>query len=107
MMSNKTKEKGKEKEEVLNTPTQAAVLASTSGTTAAIKLDMAILRHIIERAGKKSDERMQEMRELIRSMMAAVHKQPEMSKGVKNALPRLKAIIDHLGEAKRDENEAR
>ena len=37
MKANKTKEKGEEKEDALNTPTHAAVLASTSGTTAANK----------------------------------------------------------------------
>ena len=36
-MKTKDKEKGKEKEEALNTPTPAAVLASTSDTTAASK----------------------------------------------------------------------
>ena len=36
-MKVKNKEKGKEKEEALSTPTHAAVLASTSGTTAANK----------------------------------------------------------------------
>ena len=36
-MKAKNKEKGKEKEEALNTPTHAAVLASTSDTTAASK----------------------------------------------------------------------
>ena len=36
-MKTNNKEKGKEKEEALNTPTPAAVLASTSGTTAANK----------------------------------------------------------------------
>ena len=37
MKAKKTKETGKDKEKALNTPTHAAVLASTSGTTAAIK----------------------------------------------------------------------
>ena len=63
---------------------------------------MAILRHIIEEAEKKSDQLIQEMRELIRSMTAAVHRQPNVSKDVKNALPQLKAIIDYLEEAKRE-----
>ena len=107
MKSNNTKEKCEEKEEQLNTPKHAAVLASTSGTTAATKEDVAILRHTIEEAGGQSYERMQEMRELIRSMMATVQRQPNMSKDVKNALPRQEAIIDYMEEAKRDENEKR
>ena len=37
MKAKNTKETGKEKADALNTPTHAAVLASTSGTTAAIK----------------------------------------------------------------------
>ena len=37
MKTNNSKEKGKEKEEALNTPTHAAVVASISGTTAANK----------------------------------------------------------------------
>ena len=44
---------------------------------------------------------------IIRSMMAAVQRQPNMSKDVENALPRVEAIIDHLEEAKRDKNEVR
>ena len=68
---------------------------------------MTTLRHIIEKSEKKSDERIQEMRELIRSMMAAVYRQPNVSKDVKNALPRLEATIDYLEEVKRDKNETR
>ena len=68
---------------------------------------MAILRHIIDEAEKESDERMQEMRELIKIMKAAVQRQPNVSKEVKNALPRFEVIIDHLEETKKDENEDR
>ena len=69
---------------------------------------MAILRHIIDEAEKKSDERIQEMHLLlIKIMVAAVQRQPNVSKEVKNALPRLEVIIDHLEEAKKVENEAR
>ena len=40
-------------------------------------------------------------------LVAAVQRQPNVSKEVKNVLPRLEVIIDHLEEAKKDENEAR
>ena len=58
MQPNKTKEKGKEKEEALNTPIHATVSASISGITAPTKEDVTILCHIIEKSEKKSDERM-------------------------------------------------
>ena len=50
---------------------------------------------------------MQEIRALIKIMTAAVSRQPNVSKDVKNALPQLEAIIDHIEEANRDGNEAR
>ena len=71
MKSNQKKEEGKEKEEALKKLTFAAVLAPTPGTNAATKEDMATLRHIIEESDRKSEERMREMRALIRIMTAA------------------------------------
>ena len=68
---------------------------------------MAVLRRIIEELERRSEERMQEMRALIKIMTAAVSRQPNVSKGVKNALPQFEAIIDHLEETNRDGNEAR
>ena len=65
MQVNQIKEKGKKNEEALNTPTHAAVLASTLGTTAASKEDVATLRRIIEESERRSEERMQEMRAII------------------------------------------
>ena len=50
---------------------------------------------------------MQEMLSLIKIMTTAVSRQPKVSKDVKNALPQLEAIIDHLEEANRDGKEAR
>ena len=107
MKSNQTKEEGKEKEEAPKTPTYAVVVAPTPGTTAATKEDVATLRRIIEESERRSEERMQEMRALIKIMTAAVSRQPNVSKDVKNALPQLQAIIDHLEEANRDGKEAR
>ena len=51
MKSNQSKEEGKEKEEAPKTPTYAAVVAPTLGTTAATKEDVATLRRIIEESG--------------------------------------------------------
>ena len=107
MKSNQSKKEGKEKEEAPKTPTHAAVVAPTLGTTAATKEDVATLRRIIEESERRSQERMQEMRALIKIMTAAVSRQTNVSKDVKNALPQLEAIIDHLEEANRDGKEAR
>ena len=107
MKFNEKKEVSKEKEEALKTPTYASILAPTPGTTTATKEDVATLRRIIDESERRSEERMQEMRALIEIMTAAVSRQPNVSKDVKNALPQLEAIIDHLEEANRDGNEAR
>ena len=61
MMSNHSKKEGKEKEEAPKTPTYAAVVAPTLGTTAATKEDVVTLRHIIEESERKSEQRTQEM----------------------------------------------
>ena len=86
--------------------TYGAVVAPTPSTTAATKEDVATLRRIIEESERRSEERMKEMRALIKNMTAAVSRQPNVSKDVKNALPQLEAIIDHLEVASRDGNEA-
>ena len=49
---------------------------------------------------------MQEMRAVIKIMTAAVSRQLNVSKDVKNAIPQLESIIDHLEEANRDGNKA-
>ena len=107
MKFNQTKEEGKEKEEAPKTTTYTAVVGPTLGTTAATKEDVATLRRIIVESERKSEERMQEMRALMKIMTAAVSRQPNVSKDVKNALPQFQAIIDHLEEANRHGNEAR
>ena len=58
MKSNQSKKEGKEKEEAPKTPTHAAVVAPTLGTTAATKEDVATLRRIIVESERRSQERM-------------------------------------------------
>ena len=68
---------------------------------------MATLCRIIQESERKSEERMQEMRALIRMMTAAVSRQPNVCNDGKDALPQLEAIMDNLEEENRDGDEAR
>ena len=74
-------------------------LSAHAGTTAATKEDVATLRRIIEES-ERSEERMQEMRALIKIMTAAISRQPNVSKDVKNAVFSIKKTLNSQGNLK-------
>ena len=79
---------------------------SATGSVEATQ-SIAGLRQIMEEANKNAHKQMKGIRELIKVMLAALRKQPNINNDFKQGLPKLQVIVEHFEAARQGECESR